>query len=201
MWTPNWAIGYHGCDRQVAEAVLSGETTLKASTNDYDWLGMGVYFWENDSRRALDWAEMPSRSGPFVSSMINEPWLIGAVIELGNCLDLLEAESIRHVQEAYDELRETFATVGAPMPVNSGGAPDRGIRRLDCAVINYLHEAREAKGHRSFDSVRAAFVEGKPLYQGAGFHSRTHVQLCVRSEAQIVGYFRVREGKPIGKRV
>ncbi len=47
-------IGYHGCDRETGERVLAGETELIASTNDYDWLGHGIYFWENDPERALN---------------------------------------------------------------------------------------------------------------------------------------------------
>jgi hypothetical protein len=35
---------FHGCDKDVAEAVLSGQATLQPSENDYDWLGNGIYF-------------------------------------------------------------------------------------------------------------------------------------------------------------
>ena len=64
------------------------------------------------------------------------------------------------------------------------------MRALDCAVINYLHFAREAEGDPAFDTVRAAFIEGAPLYEGAGFYERTHIQICVRRPEQILGYFR-----------
>ena len=42
----NLVIGFHGCDQSVVEAVIAGKTELLASTNDYDWLGNGIYFWE-----------------------------------------------------------------------------------------------------------------------------------------------------------
>lgn len=32
-------LGYHGCDREVAEQVLSGQSDLRLSENSYDWLG------------------------------------------------------------------------------------------------------------------------------------------------------------------
>ena len=35
-------LGYHGCDRAVAEKALSGNTDLKPSENSYDWLGSGI---------------------------------------------------------------------------------------------------------------------------------------------------------------
>ena len=37
-------IGYHGCDRAVAEKGLLRRARLEASQNDYDWLGAGIYF-------------------------------------------------------------------------------------------------------------------------------------------------------------
>ena len=50
-------LAYHGCDRSVAKSVVGREKELKASQNAYDWLGEGVYFWENSPRRALRWAQ------------------------------------------------------------------------------------------------------------------------------------------------
>ena len=52
----NLIIGFHGCDQTVVDKVLAGEENLLASTNDYDWLGNGIYFWENNETRALQWA-------------------------------------------------------------------------------------------------------------------------------------------------
>jgi hypothetical protein len=50
-------LAFHGCDRSVGESVLSGATDLLRSENDYDWLGHGIYFWENDPKRALQYAK------------------------------------------------------------------------------------------------------------------------------------------------
>ena len=65
MRTPTWLLGYHGCDREVGEAVLAGQTELLVSENDWDWLGPGIYFWENSDRRALDWARYAKKSPEF----------------------------------------------------------------------------------------------------------------------------------------
>lgn len=63
-------------------------------------------------------------------------------------------------------------------------------RHLDCAVINYAHEVRRKEKMPGFDSVRGAFFEGKPLYEGARIMEKTHIQLCVRNPDSILGYFR-----------
>jgi hypothetical protein len=39
---PGLILGYHGCERWVGEAVLSGKTELKSSNNAYDWLGFST---------------------------------------------------------------------------------------------------------------------------------------------------------------
>ena len=53
----NLVIGFHGCDKSVVDAVVAGKTDLLSSTNDYDWLGNGIYFWENNEERAWQWAK------------------------------------------------------------------------------------------------------------------------------------------------
>ena len=58
-----FVLGYHGCDMVTGEKVLAGKAHLRSSENDYDWLGSGIYFWENSARRALDWAKF-ARDNP-----------------------------------------------------------------------------------------------------------------------------------------
>jgi hypothetical protein len=81
---------------------------------------------------------------------------------------------------------------GAPLPENKRvrGRSDLLLRNLDCATINAVHEQHREEGLPPFDSVRAAFVEGEPLYPDAGFNDRNHVQICVCNADAIKGYFR-----------
>jgi hypothetical protein len=37
MRSPGWILGFHGCDREVAEKVLAGKAEVRASENQYDW--------------------------------------------------------------------------------------------------------------------------------------------------------------------
>ena len=186
-------LGCQGCDCEVGEAVLAGKTELKPSENDYDWLGSGVYFWENNPTRAMDWADFVKNNPKVSRSRVRNPFVIGAIIDPGNCLDLLEANSIRILDESYAGLSELLRLMGTPMPKNQRHGNEWAVRRLDCAVVNHVHEFREGAGETEFDTVRAAFLEGEPLYPSAGFHRRTHIQLCVRRNAQIIGYFRPRD--------
>ena len=52
-----------------------------------------------------------------------------------------------------------------------------------------LHQWRRREKKKSLDTVRGFFVEGQALYSGAGFRELDHIQICVRSPKQIIGYF------------
>ena len=53
---PNLILGFHGCDKSTVDKVIQGVVDLEDSDNKYDWLGHGIYFWENDYDRALEYA-------------------------------------------------------------------------------------------------------------------------------------------------
>jgi len=190
-------LAYHGCDLAIAQRLLSG-LPFQPSTRDYDWLGAGIYFWENDILRAYRWATEHRSS-------FSHPSVVGSVIELGNCLDLTTQSGIEAVKLAFHQFVGMVSMIGSPIPENvdsSGDASgDRIIRRLDCAVMNSLFEAQqtaqdldsESQRHNTqpWSAVRALFPEGSALYPGAGFRDKTHIQICVREPEQILGIFRI----------
>jgi hypothetical protein len=185
----SFVLGFHGCDEAVGEAVLRGEIShLKSSENDYDWLGTGIYFWEGNPQRALEFATARAKSNFKQGSKIKTPFVIGAILNMGRCLDLRDSTSLCEVREAYDLLQLAVTSKGLSIPKNLGR--DMKLRKLDCAVINFLHDRREGLGWSLYDTVRADFWEGADLYPGAGFREQDHIQICVRNTDSILGYFR-----------
>jgi hypothetical protein len=184
--TTSFILGYHGCDAKIAQRLIEGEP-FKASENDYDWLGPGIYFWEANPQRALSFAQEVRKRE---LKKIRTPAVVGAVIELGLCLDLASEAGIKQAAVAHAALVELYGKVGTPLPKNQGG-PDDLLRKLDCAVISQLHEIREQAGQNRIDTVRGIFIEGEPIYPDAGFREKTHCQVCVCNPLQIKGVFRV----------
>lgn len=185
-YQPSFILGFHGCDQTVGEGILRGEIAhLNPSRKDYDWLGHGIYFWEGNPRRAYEWAESRAKAGD-----IEHPFVLGSIIDLRHCLDLFDSHGLRQVADAHLMLRESLSLLGKSLPQNVGDTPDKLGRKLDCAVINALHGFRAESEAPEFDSVRGPFLEGDPLYPGAGFKSHNHIQICVRNTACIKGYFR-----------
>lgn len=136
----SFVLGYHGCDKKVAARLLDGDD-FKLSHNDYDWLGDGIYFWEANPIRGLEYAtELKNlKRGPKIST----PCVVGAVIDLGLCLDLTTSAGVQHVQNAYKRFLEITETAKSPLPKNSS---DQMRRDLDCAVIHVLHQVRKRSG-------------------------------------------------------
>jgi hypothetical protein len=192
---PGLALGYHGCDRQIGEAVLAGRIDLKASNNAYDWLGHGIYFWEHNPIRAIGWARLLHRQPRQGRPKVKHPMAIGAVIDLGLCLNLLDARFLSQLPIAYERLSRLHSQTGEPLPQNQalGNSADLLLRHLDCAVIESLHQGREDENKPAFDTARGVFVEGEPLYPGAAIQKFNHIQVCVRNPDCIKGYFRLRE--------
>ena len=184
-----FVLGYHGCTREIGYTLLKNEP-FKPSENDYDWLGSGVYFWEANPDRALDWARRGSPSDPSGFDAFAEPFVVGAVIDLGFCLDLISTNGIRALDDSFSRLQAFLVASGSKIPQNTGGE-DRLHRKLDCMVLNFLHQSRSKSGQLPFDSVRAVFTEGEPLYPSSGFRRKTHIQICVRNQECIKGVFRV----------
>jgi len=171
--------------------LLNGQDELQPSDNLWDWLGPGSYFWEQDPTRALEYATATATGKQKNKQAAKTPFVIGAIIELGNCLNLVESTSLDILSASYTGLKEVMDALGEPMPVNKGNN-----RTLDCAVMKYIHETNKKSGIQPYDTIRCAFPEGDEAYPGAMITSRLHIQLCVCNPNNIKGYFLPR---PLGK--
>ncbi|MBQ3543662.1 MAG: hypothetical protein IJA34_01540 [Lachnospiraceae bacterium] len=179
---PAYIFGFHGCHESVYKRVIYDNKPMIKSTNNYDWLGHGIYFWENSYERAAEWAY--SRYG-------KDGKVIGAFIDLGYCLDLTDYECIHTIKRGYDILVDLCKALNLDIPKNkSGGSKtDILVRNLDCAVIQQVHENNNISGLKEYDSVRGMFTEGKEIFPGSEIKEKTHVQVCIINPNCIKGLF------------
>jgi len=176
-------IAYHGCDESIASGVLLRGEKLKISENAHDWLGKGIYFWEHGPQRAFEWARNRARR----RGKIKKPAVLGALINLGCCFDLLDTRNTALLPEAYNVLSLVHKYTKDPLPANQQAkgddGPDLVLRYLDCAVINLAIEMRERKRARLFIqcavvSPKAAVLSGVPkLCKNHTFKSRSEIQM------------------------
>lgn len=189
----SFVLGYHGCDAAVArQAVLDGVSILQ-SDKDYDWLGPGAYFWEADPVRALEWAQWKVSRSDYAQASV-----VGAVIDLRNCLDLVSREDLEVFRSAHASFSKLRELSGLSMPENKNpkesSDEDRVLRFLDCAVFRHLHQTMQRLNETDpsiepYDTVRGMFVEGERVFPGSGIFEKSHVQIAVRNRACIKGLF------------
>lgn len=182
-------VGFHGTRKAAAARLVDGEA-FDHSTNDDDWLGHGIYFWEYAPQQAWRWAI--DRYGE------EEAAVVGATIRLGLCLDLLDPANVELVRAAHEDLAVTYAAVNADLPSNANHH-----KYLDCAVFKYLHGQLDRQGYR-YESTRAVFV---PMLGGnmprvwnrSGIFQGGHIQLSLREPRNILALWSVRRDGRYGR--
>lgn len=164
---PKTVVGYHGCSLDVAETILA-ENRFQVSVNTYDWLGEGAYFWEFAPYRALEWArERYGGSG-------SEPAVVGATLQLGRCLNLLDTEHLPGLEDVYNVFVQTVGSERIPRNTEAGAHfLDRRIMDAYCRLI-------EEQNPAPFQTVRGCFPEGEPIYRGSKILKKAHVQIAAR---------------------
>lgn len=175
-------IGFHGTKRSIAKRLVAGDP-FGPSTNDDDWLGHGIYFWEYAPQKAWWWAKRRYGSNAAV---------VGATIRLGRCLDLLDPVNTRLLKAGHDEIQATFAALGAKAPKNANTH-----KYLDCAVFNLVYAKLGKRGY-GVESTRAVFVPflgGKlpRMWIRSGVFEDSHIQLCIREPANILAVWSVKK--------
>jgi hypothetical protein len=182
-------VAFHGTRRTTAKKLIGGDA-FGVSENDDDWLGRGVYFWEFAPQQAWWWAER--RYGA-------EAAVVGSLVRLGRCLDLLDPSNATLLRAAHADLDRTLQAAGQRLPENANNH-----KYLDCAVFNWLYGTLAA-AKRPVDSCRAVFVplqksKGMPrLWIRSGVFEGAHVQLCVREPSNILAVWPVRKDGRYGE--
>ena len=179
-------IGYHGTTTEAAARLVDGDD-FDPSDQDDEWFGRGVYFWEHAYQQAWWWAKRKGAESPAV---------VGAVIRLGNCFDLLDTGNIAILRGFHDRMVTNFEASGKPVPRNV-----RSHRSLDCAVFNFLYAGLDLMDRR-IDTARAVYVptsSAKRVYFGSWISEETHIQICVRNPKSVLAVRHVREDGRYGR--
>ncbi len=182
-------IGYHGCLASRAEELLAGTMKISdwpKSKESFDWLGHGIYFWEHGLHRAERWAmAKATRSG-------GKPAVVGAVIDIAQCLDLNDTEGTELLGAMYKKIADEYQKSSIRMPENKRSSEtdeDLKLRELDCLIINSTIEITDPN-EEMFPVVRAAFPEGSHAFPGSKLRAQSHTQIAVRDPKCILGIFR-----------
>jgi hypothetical protein len=180
-------VAYHGTSVLEADRLVEGQA-FKPSDKAYEWLGRGVYFWEYAPKQAWWWAKK-MRKYP-------KPAVVGAMIRLGNCLDLLDPENVRSLRRVYDDILPKWRAARVPIPRNV-----LSKRSLDCAILNLVY-SRSDTTETKIEASRGVFVptsRTRRVWLGSWIYDEAHIQICVREQKNILAVWHVRPDGSYGK--
>jgi hypothetical protein len=160
-------FGNRGTSKQKANTVLS--QGFRVSDNDYDWLGEGVYFFQDAPYRAMQWATQQHPQDPAV---------IRALIQLDNCIDLLDIKWIPTLKIVYNSFKQGYQRFDRPLPKQNPTLSK--AHRLDCAFFNYTTELLRRQG-QNMEIIRAVFVEGESIFPSSAIFDLAHIQIAVKN--------------------
>jgi len=182
-------VAYHGTTAYHADRLVAGHP-FKPSDNSDDWLGHGVYFWEYAPKQAWWWAEKFKK--------LEKPAVVGAMIRLGNCLDLLDPANVQSLKALHAAMMQKWHQTDAEIPENGNQH-----KNLDCAIFNHYYSlAGEAS--RPIDTARAVYVpteSAKRVWKRSWIYEEAHIQICVRNQQNILAVWHVDQNGRYGKRL
>jgi hypothetical protein len=187
-------IGYHGTGLTAALRIVNRVEGFRSSERDYDWLGRGIYFWEYGPKQALNFARLRQRQYQKKKNKTAEEQhrateplaVVASMIWLGFCMDLTEPENVEYLVDVFESYQAVMALDDAGLPKNG-----RKYRKLDCAVFEYAYKRiEESDPKTTVDTARGIYVptDGTArVWPGSWISRDTHIQLCVRNSASLLG--------------
>jgi hypothetical protein len=180
-------VAYHGTTADQADRLVEGYP-FKPSSNTDDWLGEGIYFWEYAPKQAWWWASKFKRFA--------RPAVVGAMIRLGNCLDLLDPENVQGLKKLHSEMMKKWRRANVAIPENGNQH-----KNLDCAIFNDFY-SRANNAETPIDTTRAVYVpteSAKRVWKRSWIYEEAHIQICVRSPKNILAVWHVGPDGRYGK--
>jgi hypothetical protein len=171
-------VGYHGTNIESARQIL--QTGFTPSRNNYDWLGKGVYFWQDAPYRAWHWA------GEHCKNKGGDPAVIRSLVKIGRdeFMDLLDYSQdpnwANRLSRTHEYLQQQPRSV---LPPNKRAIKYHSLDRL---VVDTLIEDILKPVNINILAVRACFQEGEEIYPGSAIYNKSHIQVAVRDTSSIV---------------
>ncbi len=175
---PITLIGYHGTSMESAQRIL--DLGFTPSRNSYDWLGKGVYFWQDAPYRAWNWA------GEYCGKKGGDPAVIRSQIRIrrDEFMDLLDYSQDPNWANYLSRTHQYLQTkTSSLLPPNKKAI---GYHALDRLVVDTLVEDILKPIDISIIAVRACFQEGKEIYPESAIYNKSHIQVAVRDTSSIV---------------
>lgn len=162
-------IGYHGTTRDKAEGILANNS-FSMSNGEEEWLGVGVYFFEDDGKQAVYFCKKVRRYKEFE--------IIKSKIEAEKIINLVDTETFELFKNYAKKLNNRYKYL------SDGKTPRKFI---DSIVLNFMYKIEK------YDLVRGIFEVSTQDPIDRSRLKQMQIQLCVRNRECIKTVEEVKE--------
>lgn len=149
--------GFHGTSKEVALKIYSEQAFQITPPNKDSYLGVGVYFYENQLWHAENWARKRKKF-----DLIG---IIKSLIEPNNCLDLDIMEHKKALEEYHKKLKATLNSTN---------------KITDAQTINLFCKTPNI----NIDVVKFTYIsmaDNRPIYSGSKISNYIEKIVCVKN--------------------
>ncbi|MFM7548693.1 MAG: hypothetical protein ACKO8I_07420 [Cyanobacteriota bacterium] len=155
-----------GALEDVLTTVAAG-SGIRWSTEMHDWLGHGIYFWED-----ISWAEWWQAERWHMSQGVRSGAILAASIDADLLLDLSSRSDADFFREEASVALEAIQR-RKNHPVNDN---KNQLFYLDCAVVNSIQRSLADSGKQG---LRMPFHLETSLTEDGNFFAGQHLQVCL----------------------
>lgn len=150
-------IGYHGTSKEAADLILKSNY-FYSSRDEEEWLGEGVYFFEDDSLQALDWCKKVKK--------FNGYCILKSDIEAEKVVNMIDKKTYREFSELSKHIKGKYKTRSDHKP----------RKLINSVIFNIMYNIEK------YDIVRAAFPIMTEEVADRSNIVPMQIQLCVRNK-------------------
>ena len=149
---------YHAGELEEIDCLINQGFGIQHSSSQGNWLGKGVYFWENDPVRAEEW-QMQRNKGAILECEIDTNFLLNLPVKNA------------YTAEFYDRAGQ--------LANNLSLRNQRNVQKfdLDNQVSKEIQKSFQLE--KGLCGVRMAFFLGESVTHGGNLYENQHIQICL----------------------
>lgn len=149
---------YHAGDVEKIEHFLACRQYMASSYSTNNWLGEGLYFWENNPIKAEKWLIQKNKGA-----------IMECDIDTENLLNLLEDNDD---SESFFEQAKALSQKHGTILLNNRSSQNF---QLDCKIFNEYKKGCL----NQFSGIRMAFYLGESITKDGNIYTGQHIQICL----------------------
>jgi hypothetical protein len=158
----NLVKAYHAGELKEIDDFIKKGFGIRHSSKQGNWLGEGMYFWENDPERAEEWQTRRNK-GAILECEIDTRSLLNLVVRS------------EHTIEFYDRARQ----LAEDLTKTSNLRNHRDVQKFDLDNQIFRQSQQYFQVDKDLCGVRMAFFLGESITPNGNIYENQHIQICL----------------------